>query len=318
MFLPLLWQGRTGRVAYFIALVISSAAIMILPFLTANILGAYAGRMDPGLSVQWMLMRPFLVGIGLAVMGGTLLFFARRRMREIGLSGAWLIIFPLAPIGSLFAFAASASVLSAIPISSPVTTMSFWAEMAFGALLSVIPAGDYLSRGGSRSLEIVREFTSCDGRLNRRPFVLRLGIALAPTLVLTFVHLFILGLGFQSAGEHSFAVRATVAVVQLFDTFANLFFLMLVVASSVRRLHDLALAGWWLALFPPGFMGLVPIFMVIFNPAMLPYMFSVLIPFQLFTSLMAIGCLVLGGMLIFKRGGRFQNSYGPSDPLSPA
>jgi hypothetical protein len=41
-------------------------------------------------------------------------------------------------------------------------------------------------------------------------------------------------------------------------------------------------------------------------------------PVQLITNLLAIGCLILGGVLIFKRGGRSNNSYDSRDALSSA
>ena len=73
-----LWQGRTGRLPYLVALVISSAAITVLPFIAGKITIASAGGMDPALSIVRMLLRPLLLGIGLLITGGPLVFFARR------------------------------------------------------------------------------------------------------------------------------------------------------------------------------------------------------------------------------------------------
>jgi hypothetical protein len=42
-----LWQGRTGRLPYLVAFVISSAAIAVLPFVAGKITIASAGGMDP-------------------------------------------------------------------------------------------------------------------------------------------------------------------------------------------------------------------------------------------------------------------------------
>jgi uncharacterized membrane protein YhaH (DUF805 family) len=316
MLLADFWRGRTGRVAYSIALIISSVGIASLPFITAKISITYAGGMDPALSVVRMLLWPLIIGIGLTIMGGPLVFFARRRMREIGLSGAWLIIFPLAPLGSLSAFAHGAVALWPPQFNSPVTTLSFWAEMAFGALLAVIPAGDYLSRGGSRAIELVREATICEGRLRRRPFVLRVVAALSLMLVLSVFDLFVRSIGFPRPGEHSFLIYAAVAA--MLSTVASLSLSIFLAASTVRRLHDLNLGGAWLALFPLGLPGLGQILLVLYNPRMLAYTFSVHAPVQLLTNLLAIGCLILGSMLIFKRGGRSNNSYDSSDTLSSA
>jgi uncharacterized membrane protein YhaH (DUF805 family) len=320
MLLADFWQGRTGRVAYSIALIISSVGIAILPFITAKISITYAGGMDPALSVVRMLLWPLIIGIGLAIMGGPLVFFARRRMREIDLSGAWLIIFPLAPLGSLFAFANGAVALWPPQFNSPVTTSSFWGEMAFGALLAVIPAGDHLSRGGSRAIELVREATICEGRLRRRPFILRVVAALSLMLVLSVFDLFVRSIDFPRPGEHSFDHSFSIyaAVAAMLRTVASLSLSMFLAASTVRRLHDLNLGGAWLALFPLGLLGLGQILLVFYNPRMLAYTFSVHAPVQLLTNLLAIGCLILGGMLILKRGGRSNNSYDSSDALGSA
>ena len=90
-----LWDGRTGRVPYLVTLVISSAAITVLPFIVGKITGALvASGADPALAIVRMLLRPFHLGIGLVITGGPLVVFARRRMRKLGLSGVWLLVFP--------------------------------------------------------------------------------------------------------------------------------------------------------------------------------------------------------------------------------
>src|SRR5262249_42865791 len=86
------WQGRTGRIPYLAALVISSAAIAVLPYIAGNITIALAAGTDPALSILRLLIRWLLLGTGLFVTGGPLVFFARRRMRELGLSGVWLLL----------------------------------------------------------------------------------------------------------------------------------------------------------------------------------------------------------------------------------
>ena len=97
-----LWQGRTGRLPYLVALVVSSAAITVLPFIAGKITIASAGGMDPAMSIVRSLLRPLLLGVGLLIPGGPLVFFARRRMRELGLSGVWLLVFPIGPLQMLF------------------------------------------------------------------------------------------------------------------------------------------------------------------------------------------------------------------------
>src|ERR1700726_980437 len=130
MALSNLWQGRTGRLPYLVALVVSSAAITVLPFIAGKITIASAGGMDPAMSIVRSLLRPLLLGVGLLIPGGPLVFFARRRMRELGLSGVWLLVFPIGPLQMLFAFAVASSSLGIwpLPITSPVTPLPFWVE----------------------------------------------------------------------------------------------------------------------------------------------------------------------------------------------
>ena len=60
------WRGRTGRLPYLVALVISSAAIAVLPFIAGKIIAAFvAVGADPALAIVRMLLRPLLLGIGL-------------------------------------------------------------------------------------------------------------------------------------------------------------------------------------------------------------------------------------------------------------
>jgi hypothetical protein len=51
MALSNLWQGRTGRLPYLVALVVASAAITVLPFIAGKITIASAGGMDPAMSI---------------------------------------------------------------------------------------------------------------------------------------------------------------------------------------------------------------------------------------------------------------------------
>ena len=54
-----LWQGRTGRLPYLVAFVISSAAIAVLPFVAGKITIASAGGMDPrSQEVSGVILRP--------------------------------------------------------------------------------------------------------------------------------------------------------------------------------------------------------------------------------------------------------------------
>src|SRR5690348_9735732 len=99
-----LWDGRTSRLDYLAALIICSATIAGLPFIV-GVLTLGLASMDPAFAILRSLVSMALLGIGFIMAGVPLLFFARRRMRELSLSGTWLLLFPLAPLLTLFMFA---------------------------------------------------------------------------------------------------------------------------------------------------------------------------------------------------------------------
>lgn len=312
-----LWHGRSGRFAFLVALVISSAVIAVLPFTAGKIIGAsVAGGPDPALAILRSLLRPLLLGIGLVIAGGPLVFFTRRRLRELGLSGVWLLVFPFGPLWMLLLFAVANGFLMVWPLAaatSPVMTPPFWIEFAFGALLAVLPSGDYLVRSANPILRFAHLATSCEGRLDRRTFALHLAIALGSTIVLSFfIPLSVPR--FVRPGEHSVPMLASVimSVTALASVFVNMF----LTASTIRRLHDLNQRGWWIAFFPFGLTSLMAVFAVlpmVVNPQMIAIM--LVNPFTLFPAVQGLGCLVLLVRLLSKRGGDPDNPYGP--PVIP-
>jgi len=284
MLLSDLWRGRTGRLPYLVALVISSAAIAVLPFIADKITIASAGGMDPALSIVRMLLRPLLLGIGLLITGGPLVFFARRRMRELGLSGVWLLVFPIGPLQMLLAFAASTSVgIWPVPIISPVAALPFWVELTFGASLAVLPSRDYLEHSTQQILRLTHFATTCEGRLGRQTFALHLATAVALAIVI-----------------ENFGASV--------GTLLTTFMMMFVTSSTIRRLHDLNQQGWWIILFPFGLVSL-PLFAVMVNPQLFASM--LLNPFIVLASVQGLGCLILLVWLLFKRGSDLDNPYGP-------
>jgi uncharacterized membrane protein YhaH (DUF805 family) len=307
-----LWQGRTGRLPYLVALVISSAAIAVLPFIADKITTATAGGMDPALSIMRMLLRPLLLGIGLLITGGPLVFFARRRMRELGLSGVWLLVFPIGPLQMLFAFALASTslVIWPLPMTSPVTALPFWGELAFGALLAVLPSRDYLEHGANRILRLVHLATICEGRHGRQTFALHLAIAVGLTIVLEVFGVLGSIRHFAGPGEHSVSTLASVAA--LASALLTVFVMMFVTSSTIRRLHDLNQQGWWIILFPFGLISLASAFALISLAN--PQLFAAMLfnPFVMLSSVQGLGCLILLVWLLLKRGSDLDSPYGPA------
>jgi uncharacterized membrane protein YhaH (DUF805 family) len=305
-----LWTGRTGRLPYLSALIGSSAAIAVLPFIAAAVTMAFAS-VDPALAILRSLLRVLILGIGFFLAGVPLVLFTRRRMRELGLSGAWLLLFPIAPLQTLFAFAfAIASSTSqvtiwSLPITSPVATPAFWFEFTFGALLAVLPAGNYLERSPSRLLRFAHAATTCDGRLNRQTFALRLAIALGPIVILPVVTALLARTGgLLRPGAHSASILAS--PVLLVSGLLTVFVMMFVTSTTIRRLHDLNRQGWWIVFFPLGLPSLAAASVFLLNPLV----FLRLHLFVLFSTVQGLGCLVLLALLLFKQGSDFNNPYG--------
>jgi uncharacterized membrane protein YhaH (DUF805 family) len=307
-----LWQGRTGRLPYFVALVISSAAIAVLPFIAGKIVIASAGGMDPAMAVVRMLLYPLLIGIGLFITGGPLLFLARRRMRELGLSGVWLLIFPLAPLVTLLAFGAArmSAGIWPLPATSPVTALPFWLELAFGALLAALPSGDYLEHSVKRSLRLVHLATTCEGRINRQTFALHLVVALGLIIVLEVFGAWGLRHGLTRPGEHSVSILA--GVVAPASAMLTLCAMMLLTSSTIRRLHDLDQRGWWIILFPFGLISVISGFVFVAVAASQQSILVLSSPFVMLSCLQGLGCLLLLAWLLLKRGSDLDNPYGPS------
>lgn len=313
-----LWNGRTGRLPYLVALVITSAAIVVLPFIAGRIATAYAAGVDPALAILRMLLRTLLLGIGLLIAGAPLVFFARRRMRELGLSGVWLLVFPFGPLMMLFGFAiASASlVIWPLPVTSPVTALPFWAEVGFGISLAVLPGGNYLEHSDKPALRLAHLATNCEGRLGRRAFALHLAVAAGLTIVLQVFGVLAVMPNFGRPAGQAVSILASVAA--LVSAVSGIFVMMFVTASTIRRLHDLNQRGWWIILFPFGLLSLASAFAFAFiSLATLQLPAAMLFsPYVMFSTVHGLGCLVLLAWLLLKRGSDVDNPYGP--PVNPS
>jgi uncharacterized membrane protein YhaH (DUF805 family) len=307
-----LWHGRTGRLPYLVALVISSAAIAVLPFVAGKITVAFvAGGADPALAIVRMLLRPLLLGIGLLITGGPLVFFARRRMRELGLSGVWLLVFPIGPLWMLLLFAVvdTSLIIWPLPVTSPVMTLPFWVEFAFGASLAVLPSGDYLEHSASRILRLAHLATTCEGRLSRQTFALHLAIAFGLTIVLDVFGTWGAIRNFARPGEHSVSILAS--VVTSASALLSVFVTMFLTSSTIKRLHDLNQKGWWIILFPFGLTSLMS-FLALISLAATPQLIvaTLFSPFTIFSSVQGLGCLIVLVWLLLKRGSDLDNPHG--------
>ncbi len=313
-----LWQGRTGRLPYLIVFVVSSAAIAILPFIVGKATMAFVGGPDPGVSILRSLLNMLLLGIGLLITGAPLVFFARRRMRELGLSGVWLLLFPIGPLEMLFAFAITiaAPIIWPLPVASPVMTLPFWCELAFGAALAMLPSGDYLEHSPKPVLRFAHLATTCKGRLSRQSFALCLAIALGVTIAVEVIGALDPTRALVRPGEHSRSIFASVASPLL-----TVFVTMFVTSATIRRLHDLDRRGWWIILFPFGLTSMTAAFMLL---ATTPQLFAHLLfgastmffdASTVLFSVQGLGCLILLVWLLLKRGSDVDNPYGP--PVDP-
>jgi uncharacterized membrane protein YhaH (DUF805 family) len=263
-----------------------------------------------------MLLRPLVLGIGLLIAGGPLVFFARRRMRELGLSGVWLLVFPIGPLWMLllFAVADASLILWPLPVSSPVMTLPFWVEFAFGASLAVLPSGNYLEHSANRILRLAHLATTCEGRLSRRTFALHLAIAFGLTIVLGVFGTWGVMRNFARPGEYSVSILAS--VVASASALLSVFVTMFLTSSTSKRLHDLNQKGWWIILFPFGLFSLMSFLALVPLAAKRQLIVATLFdPFMTLSIVQGPGCLILLVWLLLKRGGDLDNPHGP--PVIP-
>jgi uncharacterized membrane protein YhaH (DUF805 family) len=311
------WHGRTGRLPYLAALVISSAVIMVLPFVAGKIAMAVADGMDPALAILRSLVRMYLLAPGVLIAGLPLVFFARRRMRELGLSGVWLLLFPIGPLMSLvgFAIASGSLMVWPLPITSPVMAPPFWVEMAFGASLAVLPSGNYLEHSDKPALRLAHLATACEGRLDRQAFRLHLVVALGLYIALEVFGAFGMISRFGGSGGNplSFLAGMVAAVSTVLSTFVTMF----VTASTVRRLHDLDQSGGWIILFPFGLISAIAglSFILVFLATLGVAVAMLSNPYTMFSIAHGFGCVILLVRLLSKHGSDAGNSYGP--PVNP-
>src|SRR5262249_28754569 len=118
---------------------------------------------------------------------------------------------------------------------------------------------------------------------------------------------------FARPGQNS---MTTIAItVGLASALLTIFVAMFTTASSVRRLHDLNMRGWWIVLFPFGVFSLISMFTLLYlaNPQVLAAM--LFNPFGLFITVQGLGCLILLVWLLLRRGSNLDNAYGA--PINP-
>jgi uncharacterized membrane protein YhaH (DUF805 family) len=307
-----LWQGRTGRLLYLVGLIISSAAIAVLPFVAGKIIAAtVAGGPDPALAILRSLLYPIVIGIGLFIAGGPLVVIARRRLRELGISGVWLLLFPIGPLWTLLLFVVANRSLMVwpLPVTAPVMTPLFWIEFAFGALLVVLPSREYLAHSTNPILRFAHRATTCEGRINRQVFAVHLAIAFGLTMALQiFTPLSAGAFAWPGARFSPMVASAIGSASGLLGVFVQMF----LTASTIRRLHDLNQRGWWIILFPFGLVSLTFFFALVpmlANPQLLATM--LFNPLLMVTSVQGLGCLILLVRLLLTGGRDPDNVYGP-------
>ena len=228
-------------------------------------------------------------------------------MRELNLSGVWLLLFPIAPLQLLFSFgiATASAGIWPTPITSPVTVLPFWIEIAFGVLLAVLPGGNYLQHSPNLMTKFAHVITTCDGRLNRQTFVLHLAIAVGLTIIVWALGM-IGSIGVLARhGQNSLSFLASTA--KLTSELITVFVMMFVTATTIRRLHDLNWQGSWIILFPFGLSSLTAASIFLANPLLTTLIFN---PFILFWTVQGVGCIILLVLLLLKRGSDLNNAYG--------
>ena len=138
---PSAQRPTIGRPGYVIGAALACAFILFTPWLASELSVFFAGdAADFGAGILRGMIRAFVMQCGIVIGGLVLAVVASRRLRDIGLSTAWLVLFPLAPLQTIFNFASAAGPSLIAAQNSPLFTAPLWIELAFGIALACLPA----------------------------------------------------------------------------------------------------------------------------------------------------------------------------------
>ncbi len=185
-----LWSRRIGRVVFAVNFVGVAALIFLLPGVVRVLLGGLLTSTyklsphDPATGIVAVLLYVPVTHFALLALFVWLLFAARARLRDVGLSGAFLLLFPLLAFEPLWGAVVGqlGALMLLSPPASPLLDPRVVLSLALGGALAVAPAD--AARSSSRAWQTVQSWTDCDGAISRKTFIWRTTPVLAAFLLL--------------------------------------------------------------------------------------------------------------------------------------
>ncbi len=187
-----LWSRRMGRVAFAVNFAVIAALIFVLPGVIRLLLGVLLtssykmSPYNPATGIVATLLFVPITLFALLSLFAWLLFAARARLRAIGLSGAFLLLFPLLAFQPLWgAIFGQLGALMLLPSpASPLLHPEVLLSLLLGAGLAIGPTDPMWS--SSNTWRVIQRWTDCDGAISRETFIRRTTPVLAAFLLLYF------------------------------------------------------------------------------------------------------------------------------------
>jgi uncharacterized membrane protein YhaH (DUF805 family) len=230
-----LWNRSVGRsgfiigVAILVGLTIAFAKAVFDAIGASSIIGVLAGIAG--------------IAVGLAVLSVPLAFLIRWRLRDLDLSGAFMLVAgPTTFLTMLMLYRLAASTSRGVSLDHLFFSASLWTSLLLVLALTVV-AGN--AAGGAPQGPIwqgLRAATDCEGRMSRTDFRVRASVLLASSIALNFALPVLMRHMTLSAQLRAVDIAAV----------ANSVVLALLVSAAVRRLHDLRHTCLMAAFFPLG------------------------------------------------------------------
>lgn len=268
-----------------------------------------------------MFLRSLLMLAGVALAGAALAVITLGRLRDIGLSGAWLMIFPYAPLVLLLSFAIAAVPMVTLATVSPWSIASIWIELAFGLLLA-LPHTDAAEK--NPVLLLMNRIAPRAENIGRGRFALHVALAVALYSGITAASIYF-GTTFTSlaALRQQPPLNSLAAGVRAIQDLTIAMMMVFIVSSTIRRLADVNLRPWWVIFFPMGSGSFVAtaatLGIGLRYPQMVGFILFTSNPYLLCIYFEGIAFLLVGLFLLFRSGAdRSADFHPPAQAAIPA
>jgi len=245
-------KNSIGRGAFAIIFCVVVVAIYLLPGAVRVVIASNLRLSpDPGLGIVAMMLIPSDTTLCLLALFSGLGWATLLRLRDVGLSGALVWIFPFMALPSLTSFVSAQLdplAFGIFPHANPLLRADVILALLLGAALAIAPGRNAGVRRASLAIGSVRQWTTCDGTIGRSEFRRKTGLALA--LLGFVVACSWVWLPSTPTGLTTSWLFAPLTVFQLA-------LLVVLISHSARRLHDVGMSSLAAGILPAAYFGLV-------------------------------------------------------------